>query len=299
MLNIPLVPVIVSLVLQLTDLPGEGVEEVAGDVGPQVGGRGVLQGGGEGGEERPVLTAGLTATVKPVLLALLLALHPAGLVEGLGVDVGDLLARLDGPGGHHDDLPPCRAPDRVWPAGVVDESHGGPDCQADLLGLQETPSPGESLAHLVGVEGGHSSHVDGQQGEVDVLLGQISGLLQSVVQPATVGQAVEDEDPQRDLPHLAQQVGLPVADELHQPLVVGGEVGRLLLGLPRLPRPVQSSGELGSVAPEELLGLLSEEPEYEEEGGAGLLVLTSLRLEPGQVRESQAALVAVVGGESG
>ena len=237
-MNIPLVPVIVSLVLQLTDLPGEGVEEVAGDVGPQVGGRGVLQGGGEGGEERPVLTAGLTATVKPVLLALLLAIHPAGLVEGLGVDVGDLLAGLDGPGGHHDDLPPRRAADGVWPAGVVDESHGGPDCQPDLLGLQETPGPGESLAHLVGVEGGDSSHVDGQQGQVHVLLCEISGLVQPVVQPTTVGQAVEDEERQRDLPDLAQQVSLPVADQLHQPLVVRGEVGRLLLGVPRLPGAV-------------------------------------------------------------
>ena len=215
----------VCLLLQLTDLPGEGVEEGAGEVFVEGGGRGVLEGGGEGGEERPVLAAGLTAALEPVLRTFLLSRHPAGLVERLGVDVRHLLAHLDLPGGHHDDLPACRAAHRVWPAGVVDQSHGGTDCQADLLGLQETPGAGEFLPHLVSVVGGHSSHVDGQQGEVDVLLGEVVQPFQPVVQPAAVGEAVEDCEPQRDLPDLSQQVSLPVTDQANQSQVVGGKVG--------------------------------------------------------------------------
>lgn len=162
----------VGLVLQHFDLLTESAQQVTGDLLTDGLWRGVLQGGGERGEERPVFFTSLTDTLELILRTLLLSGQPRGVIEALCVDVGDLLPLVDGPGGHHDDLPACRAAHRVGPAGVIDQSHSGPDRESQLPGLEETTVSRESLTDLVSVVGGNPSHVDCQQDQVDILLSE-------------------------------------------------------------------------------------------------------------------------------
>ena len=81
-----------------------------------------------------------------------------------------------------------------------------------------------------------------------------------MVQPATVSEALQYEESESYLPDLAQQLLLVVRDEGHQSEVVRREVWRLT----GRASSSHGSGEISPIPPEELLCLLSEEPQYEE-----------------------------------